>query len=86
MSVSRAGDTIQLKPAALKILQKLMQASPNVVKKETLEELLWGDDLPDKDNLKAHIYLLRNKIDKPYQQKRLITVHGFGYKLIANND
>jgi len=82
MIVTRSEDTIELKPAALKLLKKLMQESPNVVKKELLEQILWGDDLPDGDNLKAHIYLLRNKIDKPYKTKLLKTVHGIGYKLL----
>ncbi len=81
MSVTRSGETIYLKPAALKLLKKLMQESPNVVKKEILENILWGENLPDRDNLKAHIYLLRNKIDKPYKNKLLKTIHGFGYQL-----
>ena len=83
--VSRAGQTINLKPASMKLLKKLMQESPNVVKKEVLEEILWGDDLPDKDNLKAHIYLLRNKIDKPFHNSLLKTIHGIGYQLLDNS-
>lgn len=82
MTVTRAGKNITLKPASLKLLKKLMQESPGVVKREALEELLWGDDLPNKDNLKAHIYLLRNKIDKPFNSKLLKTVHGIGYQLL----
>ncbi len=82
--VSRNGDNIALKPASLKLLKILMQESPGVVKKEILENILWGDNLPDNDNLKAHIYLLRNKIDKPYQTKLLKTIHGIGYKLTGN--
>lgn len=85
MSVTRAGKSIDLKPASLKLLKKLMQESPGVVKREILEQLLWGDDLPDKDNLKAHIYLLRNKIDKPFKQKLLKTVHGIGYQLLEHS-
>lgn len=82
MLVSRAGQTINLNPASMKLLKKLMLESPNVVKKEVLEELLWGDNLPDKDNLKAHIYLLRNKIDKPFHYRLLKTIHGIGYQLL----
>ena len=86
ISVTRAGKSIHLKPAALKLLKKLMQESPNVVKKEILENILWGEDLPDRDNLKAHIYLLRNKIDKPYKNKMLKTIHGIGYQLLGSNN
>lgn len=85
MSVTRAGETIDLNPAALKLLQKLMQESPNVVKKEALEKILWGEDLPERDILKAHIYALRNKIDKPYENKLLKTIHGIGYQLLGSD-
>ncbi len=83
LSVTREDKFIKLKPAELKLLQKLMRESPNVIKKETLENMLWGDDLPDKDNLKAHIYLLRKNIDKPFKHKMLTTIHSIGYQLVG---
>ncbi len=86
MIVTRSHNPINLNPSSLKLLKKLMLESPNVVKKETLEHLLWGDELPDADNLKAHIYMLRHQIDKPFATKLLTTVHGIGYRLINQND
>ncbi|MCU7940775.1 MAG: winged helix-turn-helix domain-containing protein [gamma proteobacterium symbiont of Bathyaustriella thionipta] len=83
LSVTREDKLIKLKPAELKLLQKLMQESPNVVRKETLENILWGDDLPNRDIFKAHIYLLRKNIDKPFKRKMLKTIHGIGYQLVG---
>ena len=42
---------------------------------------VWGDTPPDADVLRAHIYALRAAIDKPFERKLLLTVHGTGYRL-----
>lgn len=79
--VSRAGLTLDLNPTQRKLLLHLMQHSPNVVKRAELETLIWGDDPPDKDILRTHIYSLRSLIDKPFNNRLLHTVHGLGYRL-----
>ncbi len=81
--VSRDGREIELNPIALKILQRLMEASPRVVTRAELEELVWGDELPDSDSLRVHIHSLRTAIDKPFATPMLQTRHGIGYRLIA---
>ena len=63
-----------------------MQRSPAVVRREALEEALWGDDCPDSDSLRSHIHQLRQAIDKPFASALLHTVHGVGYRLAANPD
>lgn len=82
MKVSRAGKPIDLNRACLKILQMLMQAYPNVVPRNEIEDTLWGDMPPGSDSLRSHIYLLRRAIDKPFEQALLETVHGIGYRLV----
>ena len=84
--VRRRGNTLKINPIGLKLLEKLMRASPNVVRKETLEELLWGETPPDSDSLRSHIHLLRQTIDKPFDQPLLHTVHGIGYCLRESKD
>ncbi len=84
LHVSRAGVPIKLNPSCLKLLTLLMQKSPAVVPRETLEEALWGDNFPDSDNLRAHIHLLRQAIDKPFAVPLLHTLHGLGYCLTEN--
>lgn len=79
--VTRNGDPIDLNPTQKKILLMLMQASPKVVERYTLERQIWGEEPPDKDILRSHIYGLRSLIDKPYPVKLLHTVHGVGYRL-----
>ncbi|MBP7997465.1 MAG: helix-turn-helix domain-containing protein, partial [Thiopseudomonas sp.] len=58
-----------------------MQRSPAVVRREALEEALWGDDIPDSDSLRSHIHQLRQSIDKPFAITLLHTVHGVGFRL-----
>ena len=79
--VTRQGKTIKLSPIGLKLLEKLMKSSPHVVRRETLEELLWGESLPGSDSLRSHIHTLRQAIDKPFSSPLLHTVHGIGFCL-----
>ncbi|PAV47783.1 DNA-binding response regulator [Pseudomonas sp. HAR-UPW-AIA-41] len=83
LEVSRAGRPLKLNPLGLKILEILMQRSPNVVRRDALEEAIWGEDCPDSDSLRSHIHQLRQVIDKPFAQPLLHTVHGVGYRLVA---
>ena len=77
----RAGRGIELPPIQLKILELLMRESPRVVPRAEIERLVWGDTPPDSDALRAHMHLLRNAIDKPFEQPLLRTVRGMGYQL-----
>ncbi|MNE04353.1 DNA-binding response regulator, OmpR family, contains REC and winged-helix (wHTH) domain [Pseudomonas linyingensis] len=86
LEVSRAGCRLKLNPLGLKLLALLMQKSPHVLRREALEEALWGDDCPDSDSLRSHIHQLRQVIDKPFPRPLLHTVHGVGYRLVENGD
>ncbi|WP_325436355.1 response regulator transcription factor [Pseudomonas nitroreducens] len=81
LEVSRAGKPLKLNPIGLKLLAVLMQKSPHVVRRDVLEEAVWGDDCPDSDSLRSHVHQLRQVIDKPFASSLLHTVHGVGYKL-----
>jgi DNA-binding winged helix-turn-helix (wHTH) protein len=48
--------------------------------------MLWGDDIPDKDVLRSHIYLLRNVLDKPFDFPMLKTIPKHGFQLLASNN
>lgn len=86
LEVKRAGRRLKLNPLGLKLLALLMQRSPHVLRREVLEEALWGDDCPDSDSLRSHIHQLRQVIDKPFPQPLLHTVHGLGYRLAEGDD
>jgi DNA-binding response OmpR family regulator len=79
--VSRAGQALDLPPLPLKLLELLMQRTPQVVTRAEMERTIWGDTPPDSDALRAHLHCLRNTIDKPFATPLLHTVRGFGYRL-----
>ena len=82
VEVRRGGESIQLNPTALKILQALMEASPSVVTRNELETRVWGEELPDSDSLRVHIHGLRAAIDKPFPTALIQTRHGIGYRIV----
>jgi DNA-binding response OmpR family regulator len=84
--VERAGRAIELSPTSFRILTELLQASPNIVTRERLEAVLWGDAPPASDALRSQIYILRQAIDRPFQRPLLATVHGVGYRVSVSDD
>lgn len=84
--ITRADQPLKLNPLGLKLLAVLMQKSPAVVRREVLEETLWGDNCPDSDSLRSHIHQLRQVLDKPFDSPLLHTIHGVGYRLAESAD
>jgi DNA-binding response OmpR family regulator len=82
-SVRRGDKAIELPPIPYKILETLMSRSPQVVNRDDIEHVVWGEGRPDSDSLRAHVHLLRELIDKPFQRKLLRTMRGFGYQLVG---
>ena len=85
-SVTRAGKSLSLNKIQYQILLTLIKHSPAIVTRNDLEYEIWGDDLPDSDILRSHIYQLRKVIDKPFAQSYIQTVHGKGIKLSAGHE
>jgi DNA-binding response OmpR family regulator len=83
--VKRNGQELEMNPTGLKILKRLMEASPWVVPRQELEVKIWGEEMPDSDSLRVHIHGLRAIIDKPFGKPLIHTRHGIGYR-IANLD
>jgi DNA-binding response OmpR family regulator len=81
-SVRHGDQEIYLNPIGLKLLQCLMEASPNVVSRAELEMEVWGEEMPDSDSLRVHIHSLRSAIDKPFGSNMIQTRHGIGYRLV----
>ncbi|WP_369959890.1 response regulator transcription factor [Pseudomonas benzenivorans] len=86
LHISRAGRPLKLNPLGMKLLAILMQKSPAVVRREVLEEALWGEDCPDSDSLRSHVHQLRQVLDKPFPRALLHTQHGVGYRLAEDDD
>ncbi|HAU79999.1 response regulator transcription factor [Stenotrophomonas sp. TWI273] len=81
LEAQRDGKALHLYPACRKLLEVLMRASPGAVTRQQLEFALWGDELPDGDLLRSHVYELRRSVDGPFQQKLIHTLPRVGYRL-----
>ncbi len=81
LEATRSGQPIHLYPAGRKLLEVLMQASPAAVTRDRLENALWGDEPPDGDMLRSHVYDLRRSVDGPFATKLIHTLPRVGYRL-----
>lgn len=86
LEVTRAGKPLHLYPACRRLLQVLMQASPATVTRERLEHALWGDDPPDGDMLRSHVYELRRSVDADFSPKLIQTLPRVGYRIAPPAD
>ncbi len=86
LEVHRNKQRIALTPTALKLLELLMQHSPNVVTRQEIEKNLWGDSPPDSDALRAHMHSLRAAVDRPFAKQLIHTIHGIGYRLVESDE
>jgi len=85
-SVKRDGLPVRLRPKEFAILEFLMENAGAVVKRSDLMHAVWQDaDEPWKNTLDVHIKYLRDKLDKPFEQKLIQTVHSLGYQLTPIN-
>ncbi|WP_286222348.1 response regulator transcription factor [Marinobacter apostichopi] len=78
-SLLRNGQALKLSPTGWRLLECLMRASPSPVTREALMDAVWGDDHPDSNSLKVHMYNLRKAIDGPFSEPLLHTISGVGF-------
>ena len=85
LQVHRAGRRLEINPAGMKLLRRLMEESPSVVDRDELETLLWADERPDGDALRSHMYKLRQAIDRSFDRPLIHTVHRIGYRIAEDS-
>ncbi|WP_413662777.1 response regulator transcription factor [Microbulbifer sp. CNSA002] len=78
---TRRGQTLKLSRTDFKLLLLLAKAFPQAMTRSELLSRIWGDNFPDSDVLRSHIYILRSILDKPFSYNMLKNIHGVGYKL-----
>jgi DNA-binding winged helix-turn-helix (wHTH) protein len=61
-----------------------MRSSPHVMRYAELAQALWGDSEHDPARLHTHVSLLRTAVDRAYEQPLILTVHGFGYRIVSS--
>lgn len=74
---------LQLHASGLAILRRLMQAHPGSVSRQRLCDELWGDESPQSEPLRAHIYQLRQAMQTALGASPIITMRGIGYRFGA---
>lgn len=80
----RGGVALDLTKKGFEILRTLAEVYPAAMTRSELVARIWGDDGPDSDALRSHIYALRRELDKPFQRPMLKTIHGVGFQLEAD--
>jgi len=78
---SRAGQAVKLSPIGWQLLEVLLREYPHTVSRQKLEEAVWGDELPDSNSLKVHMFHLRKALNSPFPTALLHTVPGHGFVL-----
>lgn len=81
LEVRREGTLLTVSRTGFEILRTLMREHPKVVSRVELEQALWGDDPPDSDALRSHLYNLRQSVDRPFELAMIETLAGRGYRI-----
>ncbi len=78
------GKVIELSPKEYELLRLLATKPGKVFSHREIISSIWQDNpYASSEDVKKYIYLLRNKLeDDPENPKMILTVRGFGYKLV----
>jgi two-component system OmpR family response regulator len=80
--VTRSGKPIELRPREFALLEYLMRSAGRVVSKTMILSHVWEYSFDPQTNIvDVLVSRLREKIDRPFEQKLLHTVRGVGYVL-----
>ena len=80
--VTRGGTPIELRPREYTLLEYLMRNAGRVVSKTMILSHVWDYNFDPQTNVvDVLVSRLRDKIDRPFEQKLLHTVRGVGYVL-----
>lgn len=80
----REGQLLSLTHIGFRILQELARVYPEPISRSLLIHKIWGDEPPDSDALRSHIYSLRAALDKPFSTPMLKTLTNIGYQLVSD--
>ena len=80
------GHSTHLNNIQYKIMHSLMCRAPKTVNRQTLAQDIWGNEPPENDVLRTHVYQLRKLIASAVPQLSIDTEHGRGYRLTYKAD
>ncbi|WP_160151488.1 response regulator transcription factor [Microbulbifer sp. ALW1] len=78
---TRNGQPLRLTTITFNILWELARAYPEPLSRSEISHRIWGDNPPDSDALKSHIYSLRGQLDRPFPDPMLKTISSIGFRL-----
>ncbi|MEU6138843.1 response regulator transcription factor [Streptomyces sp. NPDC047081] len=85
-TVTRAGREIEVTARELAVLEFLLRRAGEAVSKRTILDHVWGDDFEGDPNIvEVYVRRLRNKVDRPFGRRSLLTVRGHGYRLVRDD-
>jgi len=80
--VTRGARKIELQPIEFSLLEYLLRNAGRVVSKTMIMEHVWNYNFDPQTNVvEARVCRLRDKIDRDFDQKLILTVRGVGYVL-----
>ncbi|ROQ67018.1 two-component system response regulator MprA [Streptomyces sp. 840.1] len=78
----RAGRPLEFSRTEFALLELLVRHPGQVLPRETILELVWGQDFgPDSNSLAVYVGYLRRKLEAGGEPRLVHTVHGIGYRL-----
>jgi DNA-binding response OmpR family regulator len=80
------GENIKVTKVGFKLLHKLISEMPYPVSRSELIEHVWGDEPPESNALKSHIYALRKATEQVTGKPILHTISNIGYQLKGIDD
>lgn len=84
-TVTRSGQPIQLTAREFHLLYYLLRQKGRIKTRDEILEAVWGLEFdPGTNVVDVYISYLRNKIDKPFENKLLHTYIGLGYAMKEN--
>jgi DNA-binding winged helix-turn-helix (wHTH) protein/pimeloyl-ACP methyl ester carboxylesterase len=80
----RGGDVVHVEPQVFTLLAHLIEHRDRVVAKTELLDAVWGDRYVSDSALTSRVKMLRRAVgDDGTQQRVIATVHGIGYRFVA---
>lgn len=78
--VKRGGQTIDLNPKEIRLLETFMRNKGRVLTRSMLLERVWKINFdPSTNVVDTHVSRLRSKVDKPFPTALIVTIRGSGY-------
>jgi DNA-binding response OmpR family regulator len=81
-TVARGGRPITLNRKEFGLLEYFMRNPGTILTRSMILDHVWDTDVDQLTNtVDVHVSFLRRKVDRDYDEKLIVTMHGYGYKL-----